>query len=86
MLIINTFNAKENYCIYTWIDMLVGLYRRTVDALFNFRVYHPRGPPPCIIEVREQAHPAPPLLERQKEKKKKKLKGANCFFRNIRSF
>ena len=43
--------------------MLVGLYRRTVDALLIFV---------CIFEVREQAHPAPLLLERRKEKKKKK--------------
>ena len=56
--------------MYTWIDMLVGLYRRTVDALLIFV---------CIFEVREQAHPAPPLLERRKEKKKKNWKGITAF-------
>ena len=56
--------------MYTWIDMLVGLYRRTVDALLIFV---------CIFEVREQAHPAPPLLERRKEKKKKYWKGLTAF-------
>ena len=43
--------------------MLVGLYRRTVDALLIFV---------CIFEVREQAHPAPPLLVKDEKRKRKK--------------
>ena len=57
--------------MYTWIDMLVGLYRRTVDALLIFV---------CIFEVREQAHPAPPPpWKTKREKEKKNWKGLTAF-------